>query len=54
MRVKELHSDVSSTILDYIIHGTKKCYALVNRFNIDENNQFLNNDENKVLLMDYI
>lgn len=54
MLVKELHSGVSSTILDYIIHGTKKCYALVNRFNIDENNQFLNNDENKVLLMDYI
>lgn len=54
MWVKELHSGVSSTILDYIIHGTKKCYALVDRFKIDENHMFLNDEENKVLLMDYI
>lgn len=52
--VSELHSGVSSTILDYVIHGTKKCYAPVDRWSIEDNYQFLSSDNGKVLLMDYI
>lgn len=50
---RELHSGISSNLLDYLIYGTKRCYSIVSVPNIERNYEFLE-DKTKVLLMDYV
>lgn len=50
---RELHSGVSSNLLDYLIYGTKRCYAIATIPMIKRSYQFYK-DNDKVLLMDYV
>lgn len=53
IEVQELHSGVSGNILDYLVYGTRKCFALTTPNMLKFNIKYLR-EGNKVLLIDYI